>query len=171
MGDTGPLRFLSQHFTLGLHSFTNLHTIITSQFSHNSIFHFGINMYVLHSFGSTMLYTFGAKKFLKLYALSGLSCAATSLYYKKSMYDQRQGVPNASSGASGCISGVLASFTLLYPRATVTVLFFPMPAWVAFGGLVCYDIYNATKEVQGSVDAAGHLGGSLGGLLWYLTLR
>jgi membrane associated rhomboid family serine protease len=171
MGDSGPLRFLSKHFTMGVHSLQNWHTFITSQFSHRDIFHFGINMFVLHSFGSTMLYTFGVRKFLSLYAMSGLGCAVSSMYYKLNMHDRRYGVPPPSMGASGCISGVLASFALMYPTSTVSFIFVPMPAWVAFGGLAVYDLYKATREVQGRVDAAGHLGGSMGGLLWYLLLR
>jgi membrane associated rhomboid family serine protease len=171
MGNYGPLHFMSRHFTMGVHSLQNLHTFITSQFSHKDLFHFGINMFVLHSFGSTMLYTLGVRRFLSMYAMSGLGCAATSMYYKLYAHDHRYGPPPPSLGASGCVSGILATFAVMFPRAQVTMIFIPMPAWVAVGGFALYDLWKATRGVQGRVDTAGHLGGGAGGLMWYFLLR
>lgn len=86
-----------------------------------------------------------------MYVMSGLGCAASSMYYKLYVHDRRYGSPPPLLGASGCISVILASFAVMFPRARVTMIVVPMPAWVAVGGFALYDIWKATREVQGRV--------------------
>ena len=162
--DAGPLKFMAKNFTLGLYSLSidNLHSIITAHFSHKDLLHFGMNMFVLHSFGMTMVSVLGTRRFMRLYILSGLCSSIVSLANKAA-----QGSRSPSLGASGCVSGVVTNFALMFPRATISVFIFPVPAWMAVGGLAAFDIYTAWRG-RGMVDAAGHIGGGLGGLLYYL---
>jgi rhomboid-like protein len=171
--DSSSLKFMNRHFTLGNHSFDNLHTFFTCHFSHNSLMHFGINMFVFHSFGSTvtsnlikLIQVLGASRFIALYTISGLTSGFASMAYKLKTQSPYFPAP-ASLGASGCVSGLTAVFAWMFPTAEVTLLFFPVPAWFAIGGFLTFDFYKAVKGSQGRVDCAGHIGGGLGGLLWY----
>jgi membrane associated rhomboid family serine protease len=51
-------------------------------------------------------------------------------------------------------------------------LFIQVPAIVGIGGFVAYDVYMASTGQQGKVDSAGHVGGALFGVLyWLLRVR
>ena len=76
--------------------------------------------------------------------------------------------PAPSLGASGCISGLLSTFALMYPMATIYFIIIPMPAILAVGGMAAYDLYQASRSRQHRTDSAGHIGGGIGGLLFYL---
>lgn len=52
--DHSAMQFMYRNFTLGKHSLNNWWTFITCHFSHRDLFHFGINMFVFHSFGTTV---------------------------------------------------------------------------------------------------------------------
>ncbi|KAJ3349687.1 hypothetical protein HDU91_006360 [Kappamyces sp. JEL0680] len=163
--DPQLLNWMYQHFTLGLHS--GPVSYVLAHFSHKDFFHFAINMFVLHSFGSVLINMLGVARFLALYSISGLTCSATSIAFKN--YEQTpQYRPPPSMGASGCVSGLLATFALMYPMATISFIIIPMPAIVAVGGMAAYDLYRATTSRQSRTDSAGHIGGGLGGLLFYL---
>jgi membrane associated rhomboid family serine protease len=127
-------------------------------------------MFVLHSFGSGLLQILGARRFLGLYLLSGIGSSIGSMMYKTKAYEKYRYV-SPSLGASGCVSGLLSCFAAMYPFATVQLIFIPMPAWAAIGGFACYDLYKATKSTQGQIDSAGHIGGGLTGLIWYLLFK
>ena len=77
-------------------------------------------------------------------------------------------------GASGAISGVIASYLLLYPRANVRVfywwLFFLgsiyVPAYLVLGIWVVEQVlaFPASMSQAGGVAVAAHLGGFAAGL-------
>lgn len=163
--DPTTLNFMQKHFTLGLGS--PLLNYVTHCFSHSSLIHFGINMFVLHSFGSMMISILGIGSFLRLYAISGLTAGITSMIHKQTEFEQTGRPPPPSIGASGCISGVLTTYALMYPFATIQFFIIPMPAIVGIGGIFLYDLYKATRSSQGRTDSAGHVGGGLGALIYY----
>ena len=82
---------------------------------------------------------------------------------------QRQ-TTSPSLGASGCISGLITNFALMFPRATIHVFIVPVPAWLCVTGLATYDLYTCYRG-RGMIDAAGHLGGGMGGILYYFLNR
>ncbi|KAJ2997622.1 hypothetical protein HDV02_005271 [Globomyces sp. JEL0801] len=98
----------------------------------------------------------GAQSFLSLYIVSGLASGVASMLYKEYAYP------------SGCISGVVGTFATMFPFATVQVIFFPVPAWLAVGGFAMYDLFRCIKQSQHRIDSAGHLGGLVGGILFHL---
>ena len=104
-----------------------------------------------------------------LYAISALTTSATSMFFKYQELQRTRRPPPPSLGASGCTSGLLITFAALYPWATVQVIFFPMPAIVAVGGFAAWDLYSTFSRRGSLVDSAGHIGGGLGGLLYYLV--
>ena len=77
MGDSSYMNWMYRNFTLGLHS--GPIGYVTAHFSHQSIFHLGINMYVLYSFGGNLIQLLGAGRFLGLYAISGLTTSLASI--------------------------------------------------------------------------------------------
>jgi membrane associated rhomboid family serine protease len=165
-GNPALLVFMQKHFTLGIDSsFVNY---VTACFSHSSFIHYGINMYVLYSFGSIMIGILGINQFLTLYAVSGLTSGIFSMIHKHLEFKETGRIPPPSNGASGksslmkgCISGVLTIFATMYPFAKITFFIIPMPAYVGIGGIFLYDLYKATKSNQGMTDSAGHVGGGI----------
>jgi membrane associated rhomboid family serine protease len=90
-------------------------TVFISMFLHGSILHIAGNMLYLWIFGNNIEDATGHFRFLVFYLLSGLAAAFTMAYM-----DPASNVPMV--GASGAISGVLAAYMLLYPRARITVI-------------------------------------------------
>ena len=164
--DTSLYRFMIHHFTLGLHS--SSFSWILANFSHKDFFHLLINMYVLYSFGTMLVGVLGLQRFLYLYAISALSTSACSMFFKYRDFDASRRVPAPSLGASGCTSGLLITYAMIYPWSTVHIIVFPVPAIVAIGGFALWDLYSTINRRGGLIDAAGHIGGGAGGLLYYM---
>ncbi|KAJ3316994.1 hypothetical protein HDV06_002218 [Boothiomyces sp. JEL0866] len=119
-------------------------------------------MFVLYQFGTTMIHTLGSRGFMGLYILSGMLASASSILFNNSAF---------SLGASGCISGLAVSYAMIYPYSSIMVLIFPMPAYLAIGGVAAYDLYSLIAKRRTGIDHAGHLGGGVGGLLWTLLKK
>ena len=94
--------------------------------------------------------------------------------------------PVPAIGASGAISGVLAAYLLLYPRASVRALLpificfmFPffVPAWLMiiiwFAGQLLNGYASLTEAAQmtGGVAYGAHVGGFVAGLVLTLFFR
>ncbi|KAI9219581.1 hypothetical protein BC828DRAFT_385835 [Blastocladiella britannica] len=186
------LRWMNAHFLLNKeNALARPWTLVTANFSHAELPHFLINMFVLHSFGSTLCTTLGARRFMALYALSVLGTSAASLAYveyrawnmrrqhwpgQNSWFgDQlvRASMPRGSLGASGCVMATSVVFASLYPTSTIyLMLVLPVPAWLCVSGFIGYDMYRAWQMKGGITDVAGHLGGGAAGLTyWWIGLR
>lgn len=90
-------------------------TLATSMFLHIGWLHLGGNMLYLWIFGNNIEDALGHIRYLVFYFACGIGAALS------------QGVLNPGSsvpmvGASGAISGVLAAYLLIFPRARVTVI-------------------------------------------------
>jgi membrane associated rhomboid family serine protease len=84
-------------------------------FLHGGLLHLGGNMLYLWIFGNNIEDAMGHVRYLIFYFACGIGAALS------------QGVLNPASdvpmvGASGAISGVLAAYLLIFPRARVTVI-------------------------------------------------
>jgi membrane associated rhomboid family serine protease len=81
-------------------------------------------------------------------------------------------------GASGAVSGVLASYLLLYPKARIWILLFlriplPISAFWALSGWFVLQIVSAFLATQDDLQVAwwAHIGGFLAGLALTFVLR
>ncbi|HEX3809103.1 MAG TPA: rhomboid family intramembrane serine protease [Rhizomicrobium sp.] len=90
-------------------------TIFTSMFLHGGLLHIAGNMLYLWIFGNNIEDAMGHVKYLVFYLLCGIAAAVSF-----AAMDPASHMPMI--GASGAISGVLAAYVLLFPRARVTVI-------------------------------------------------
>jgi len=90
-------------------------TFLTSMFLHGGLLHLGGNMLFLWIFGNNVEDSTGHVRFLAFYLLCGLAAAGTHVWLNP-------GSRLPMIGASGAISGILAAYFLLYPRARVLTL-------------------------------------------------
>jgi membrane associated rhomboid family serine protease len=144
-----------------------LATILTSMFLHGSILHLAGNMLYLWIFGNNIEDAMGHFRFFAFYLMSGVAAAFSMVYM-----DPTSHVPMV--GASGAISGVLAAYILLYPRARVTVIvplgivFWPFrisAVWVVgFWFLTQLLLASISDPSKPGVAWWAHVGGFLVGL-------
>ena len=147
-------------------------TLITYQFLHGGWWHLISNMLFLWVFADNIEDAFGHFGFLIFYLLCGI--AAGMLH---TLMDPQSGAPLI--GASGAVSGVLASYMLLYPKARVWILLFlriplPIPALWALGGWFALQLVSAFMGTEDSNTEVGwwaHIGGFLAGLILTVVLR
>ena len=143
-------------------------TILISMFLHGSLLHLGGNMLYLWIFGNNIEDAMGHFRFLLFYLVAGIAAALTMAYA-----DPVSRVPMV--GASGAISGVLAAYILLFPRARITVIiplgiiFWPFRIsafWVVGLWFVTQLVTAAlTDPTQPGVAWWAHVGGFVAGLL------
>ncbi|MGF1533309.1 MAG: rhomboid family intramembrane serine protease [Bernardetiaceae bacterium] len=171
---------------LGLRFFTadlfEPYQLLTHMFAHAGLWHLFGNMFSLFIFGSALEETWGAKRFLIFYLITGFGAsllfqavngweieqlrqeltpylsdpkAAAYLY-------QRENLPVL--GASGAVFGILMAFAMLYPNVRLMLLFPPIPIkakyFVALYG--AYELYATIQANPGdNVAHLAHLGGML----------
>lgn len=146
-------------------------TLITYQFLHGGWMHLLSNMAFLWVFADNIEDAFGHFGFLLFYLLCGI--AAGLLH---TLMQPESGAPLI--GASGAVSGVLAAYLLLYPKARVWILLFmriplPISAFWALSGwfaLQLLSIFIASDE-EAQVAWWAHIGGFLAGLILTFVLR
>jgi membrane associated rhomboid family serine protease len=146
-------------------------TLITYQFLHGGWMHLISNMLFLWVFADNVEDAFGHFGFLIFYLLCGIAAGlAHTLVQSQS--------PAPLIGASGAVSGVLASYLLLYPKARVWILLFlripiRISALWALGGwfaLQIVSVFITTTEDE-QVAWWAHIGGFLAGLILTFVLR
>lgn len=138
-------------------------TILTSMFLHAGWMHIAGNMLYLWIFGNNIEDAMGHVKFVLFYVLCG-AAAMFTMY----LIDPSSRVPVV--GASGAISGVLAAYMLLYPRARVRVwvfvyLFWIRAVWVV-GVWFAFQLLSLLPQEASNDDTAwwAHIGGFIAGL-------
>lgn len=152
---------------------------LVSMFLHGGWLHIIFNMLFLWIFGDNVEDNFGSLPYLLFYLLCGVGAVLA-----QALLTPRADVP--SIGASGAISGVLAAYLLLYPRASIRailpipILFlfsFFVPAWLMiviwFGGqlLNSYAALTSAAEMTGGVAYGAHVGCFVAGLLLTFVFR
>ncbi len=133
-------------------------TAITYMFLHGGMLHLLFNMIALFFFGPRLEGRLGARRFLWLYFVSGITGALLS-----SMF-----TPNARIvGASGAVFGVLLAFAYYYPRDRILVWgILPVEARWFVVILTLLSLYAGFGGTGGGVAHFAHLGGFLGGFLY-----
>ena len=124
------------------------------------IWHVGLNMYVLHNFGSALINTIGWQSFSLIYGVSGLLGSILSVSWHR--YATKS-VKQASLGASSCILGVITFFALWQPNSRFQFIFLPFEQFSFSGyaglcGLIAFDIMGLILRWK-FFDHAAHLGG------------
>lgn len=131
---------------------------LSSMFMHGGIMHIFGNMLFLFVFGDNIENLIGHIRYAIFYLLCGFGAAAAQIIMGPDSI-----IPML--GASGAISGVLGGYLLLFPKRNVRALIFnfvtTVPAFVAIGIWIVYQIVLGylTPSGGGGVAYAAHIGG------------
>ena len=145
-------------------------TLITYLFMHAGWMHLIGNLLFLWVFADNVEDAYGYLGFIIFYLLSGAAGALTHAYMQPSSL-------SPLIGASGAVSGVLAAYLVLYPKARVWILLFmripvPVPAFWVLGGWFLIQVYSLAAAQPGE-DVAwwAHIGGFAVGIILTIALR
>ncbi len=144
-------------------------TLFTSMFMHGGWAHLGGNMLYLWIFGDNIENKLGHIKYLVFYLLTGVLASLSHVF---SVYFMAQDPLIPCLGASGAISGVMGAYIVMFPgRKVRAILFFfilSIPALLALGLWIAFQIINGLGALGGSGDNvayAAHIGGFVAGML------
>jgi len=144
-----------------------LYTLFTSMFLHFDWVHLLGNMLYLYVFGDNVEDALGHVSYLVFYTICGL---AASLTYMMSL--QSFDPSGLVVGASGAISGVLGAYVVLYPKAKILTLIFPIivpiPALIFLGFWFFMQWFYVFFQVGGNIAWWAHIGGFIVGLTFAL---
>lgn len=149
-----------QHFNAPLGVYFNF---LSSMFMHGDLMHIFGNMLFLWIFGDNIENLLGHIRYAVFYIVCGIAAALAQV-----IMDTDSVIPML--GASGAISGILGAYLLLFPTRTVRALLFnvftTVPAYVALGIWIVYQIVVGylTPSDTGGVAYAAHIGGFIAGL-------
>jgi membrane associated rhomboid family serine protease len=147
-------------------------TLITSMFLHGGWLHLFSNMLALYIFGDNIEDRLGSVPYLVFYLICGVIAGLVHIVFNLTS-------PIPSIGASGAISGVLAAYLVLFPRAQVITLvplfflpwFVEIPAVIFIGFWFISQLLNGVLTIVAGAQAFGgvgwwaHVGGFLAGLV------
>ena len=156
-GNTGEIT----HYATPLPVYFNF---LSSMFMHGGIAHIFGNMLFLWVFGDNLENLLGHFRYAVFYLVCGFAAALAQVILGPDSV-----IPML--GASGAISGVLGGYILLFPgrqvRAIIFNFFTTVPAYVAIGIWIVYQLIVGymTPAGSGGVAYAAHIGGFLAGLI------
>ncbi|CAA0834041.1 RHOMBOID-like protein 12 [Striga hermonthica] len=173
--------FMVKNFMISVDNFTSgrLHTLITSAFSHNEMWHLITNMVGLYFFGLSIGRTFGPEYLLKLY-LSG--AVVGSIFYlayhgfiaPSFQHELWQLMICATyfQGASGAVNAILLLDIFLFPTKTLYLDFIiPVPAILLGIFIIGKDVLRIL-EGNTQISGSAHLGGAtVAALAWARSRR
>ncbi len=137
---------------------------LSSMFMHGGFSHIFGNMLFLWVFGDNIENRLGHIRYAIFYLLCGIAAALGQILMQTDSV-----IPML--GASGAISGVLGGYLLLFPKRSVKAIIFnfftTVPAYVALGLWIGYQIVSGylTPAGTGGVAYAAHIGGFIAGLI------
>ncbi len=137
-------------------------TVITYMFVHGGFTHILFNMIALYFFGPRVEERLGAKRFITLYMLAGISGAALSMVF----------APRSPIiGASAAVFGVMLAFARFWPRAQIYIMgVLPIEARFAVMGMVLLALWSGLQGSRGGIADFAHLGGFVGGWIYLAWL-
>lgn len=150
-----------QHYQTPLPVYFNF---LSSMFMHGDIMHIFGNMLFLWIFGDNLENLLGHIRFAAFYIVCGIAAALAQV-----VMDSNSPIPML--GASGAISGVLGGYLILFPQRQIRAIIFnfltTVPAFVALGLWIGYQILLGflTPAGQGGVAYAAHIGGFIAGVI------
>ena len=153
-------------------------TLFSSMFMHGGWLHIGGNMLFLFIFGDNVEKAFGHIKYVVFYLVCGIIAGLAHTFSQPDSI-----IP--SLGASGAISGVLASYLVLFPTNRVRVLLafgfvylrpVMVPAIVMIGLWALLQFINGIGAIAVSEQTSGvaywaHIGGFVAGFVITLLAR
>ena len=148
------------HFPAPLGVYFNF---LSSMFMHGDFMHILGNMLFLFVFGDNLENLMGHIRFAAFYIVCGIVAALAQVFMQTDSI-----IPML--GASGAISGVLGGYLLLFPKREVRALIFnfltTVPAYVALGIWIVFQIVQGylSNPGAGGVAYAAHIGGFVAGL-------
>lgn len=149
-----------QHYSTPLPVYFNF---LSSMFMHGDIMHIFGNLMFLWVFGDNLENLLGHLRYAIFYIVVGIAAAISQV-----LMDTSSVIPML--GASGAISGVLGGYLLLFPKRGVKAIVFnvvtTVPAFVALGFWILYQIVLGYLSSSGGsgVAYAAHIGGFVAGL-------
>ena len=168
-----PARFSHQDWAdiYGLRA-DNYWPFFTNMFLHGGWSHFIGNMWTLFIFGDNVEDRMGHRNYLFFYLLCGLVASLTHYF----VYPHST-VP--ALGASGAISGVMAAYMVLFPRARILMLFpiliipffFEISAFIYLAFWFFMQLFNGTFSLLSASEGTGiafwaHIGGFAAGIFF-----
>jgi membrane associated rhomboid family serine protease len=168
LGQTAATRGESHFFDhLVLDPFRpRLYQYFTSMFMHASLLHIGSNMLFLYIFGNSVCDKMRGGNYLLFYLAGGVFAGIAHVLFSDSPV----------LGASGAISAVTGAYLILFPRASVTIVYFfiligtaeiPGVLFVLFFFLL--DVFKQFQPGlfggQEAVAHMAHIGGSVFGIV------
>ena len=154
--------------------------LVTHMFMHGGIWHLFFNLYSLMIFGTPLERTWGSKKFLLFYFVTGLGAALCHNLVvhlqinnfiaagKTAAAQEAMSIPTV--GASGAIYGVLLGFGMLWPNTQLRLIFPPVTLtakwFVVIFGVI--ELFTGITGMGGNIAHFAHLGGMLFGLVLIL---
>jgi membrane associated rhomboid family serine protease len=144
-------------------------SLFTSMFLHGGWLHLIGNMWYLWIFGDNIEEAMGHLRYVAFYLICGMIASVSHV-----LSNPESILP--SIGASGAISGVLAAYLMLFPRARVLVLiplgFFTRLLYIPAGFVLgfWFVLQLLSGSMSGGQDGGGvafwaHIGGFIAGLL------
>lgn len=138
--------------------------LITYQFMHGGFSHILFNMFGLWMFGMEIENTWGSKKFLYYYLLSGIGAGLAHLFISPLL----GGGYAYTIGASGAVYGVLIAFALMFPNRYIFLYFFiPIKAKYLITFLIIME-FMLVDSANSGVAHLAHLGGALTGFIFIM---
>jgi membrane associated rhomboid family serine protease len=156
LGNTGKVHLYSSPLPVYFN-------FLSSMFMHGGWAHLLGNMLFLWIFGDNIEDRLGHIRYVIFYLVCGFAAALGQI-----VLDSGSVIPML--GASGAISGVLGGYILLFPHRRVKAFIFrfftEVPAYVAIGLWIGYQLVLGymTDPGTGGVAYAAHIGGFIAGL-------
>ena len=144
--------------------------LLTSQFAHAGLAHLAGNMLFLGIFGDNIECRIGKVRYLALYLVSGTIGVLAHVATANFMGGAAAETPLV--GASAAISGILASYLVLFPGNRVFVLLFnfiptALSAWIVIGFWFVLQLFGGLSGLaSGGVAYMAHIGGFASSWLW-----
>ena len=138
--------------------------LATYMFLHAGFWHILFNMFALWMFGCDLERTWGSRRFLFYYFVTGIGAGLTVVLLSPFS-------PVATVGASGAIYGILLAYGMLFPNRIILVpifffFFFPVPAKILVMILGGIAFLSALSSPGGTISHVAHLGGLVVGFLY-----
>ncbi len=151
--------------------------IVTHMFMHADFGHLFFNMFGLFMFGPPIEATWGARRFLFYYLLTGFGALALFMliqFLQINYWGAPADLINVPVlGASGAIFGILAGYAMLFPNSIIQLLIPPIPIKAKYFVLIYagLELYLGVGGFNTGVAHFAHLGGALSGFLLILYWR
>ncbi|OAF66212.1 hypothetical protein A3Q56_06033 [Intoshia linei] len=162
-------------FTALMHNYfvisptSRISSILCVAFSHKSLIHLSINMYVMMSFNTALAYMFDKCEYLSFYMSAGMFASLGSILVR-----HLKGIRTPSIGASGAVVAILAYVCfsdVIQSRLSIMGLNLIIPHSLdskqAILALVIFDTVGLFIK-QSKIDHAAHLSGVLFALYVFL---